>query len=117
MNTSGILPSSFHMDIKRSGLLTYRLITSQILPVTQEKAFAFFEDPRNLAGIIPLWVDFRLLNKDDKPEVYEGAEFDYTIRFLGIKIHWRSRIVLYQPPERFTDIQLKGPYKSWSTFM
>ena len=26
---------------------------------------------------------------------------------------WRSRIIDYKPPERFTDLQLKGPYKSW----
>ena len=26
---------------------------------------------------------------------------------------WRSRIIEYRPPERFTDIQLKGPYRSW----
>ena len=31
-----------------------------------------------------------------------------------MKILWRSRIIDYKPPERFTDIQLKGPYKSWT---
>jgi ligand-binding SRPBCC domain-containing protein len=25
----------------------------------------------------------------------------------------RSRIIDYKPPEKFTDTQLKGPYKSW----
>lgn len=108
-----ILPSNFSIDIKRSSLLTYRLVTSQILPVSQEKAFEFFEDPRNLGYITPEWVDFRLLNKENTPGVYEDAEFDYTIKFLGVKMRWRSRIIDYHPPERFTDIQVKGPYKSW----
>jgi ligand-binding SRPBCC domain-containing protein len=101
------------MDINRFGLLTYRLVTSQLLSIDQKEAFEFFEDPGNLYDITPSWLDFRLLAKDSNPGVNENAEFDYTIKFLGVKILWRSRIIDYKPPERFTDIQLKGPYKSW----
>ncbi len=108
-----MLPATFHMDIKRSALSTYRLATSQILPVHQEKAFEFFEDPSNLYDITPDWLDFCLLNKYSNTKVYENAEFDYTIKFLGIKIHWKSQIIDYKPPEKFTDIQVMGPYKSW----
>jgi len=107
------IPSSFQMNIKRLSLLRYRLNTSQILPVSQEKAFTFFEDPGNLCDITPVWLDFCMLDKESKTGVYENAEFDYTIKLLGLKMLWRSRIVDYKPPERFTDIQLKGPYKSW----
>jgi hypothetical protein len=46
--------------------------------------------------------------------MFEGAEFDYTIRWFGIPMPWKSRIIGYQPPGRFTDIQLAGPYRSWS---
>jgi ligand-binding SRPBCC domain-containing protein len=101
------------MEIKRFGLFTYKLVTSQVLPVRQKKAFEFFKNPGNLYDITPPWLDFRLLNRDRATDVYEGADFDYTIKFLGIKVLWRSCIIDYRPPERFTDIQLKGPYKSW----
>jgi ligand-binding SRPBCC domain-containing protein len=101
------------MEIKRFGLFTYKLVTSQVLSVRQKKAFEFFQDPGNLYDITPPWLDFCLLNGDNNTEVYESAEFDYTIKFLGIKVLWRSRIIDYRPPERFTDIQLQGPYKSW----
>ena len=110
---SKIHPLSFHIDIKRSGPLTYQLVTSQLLPIGQKEAFKFFEDPGNLCDITPVWLDFCMLNKDSNTGVQENTEFDYTIKFLGIKMLWRSRIIDYQPPERFTDIQLKGPYKSW----
>jgi len=110
---SKILPSGFHIDIKRSAFLTYQLLASQLLPIPRKEAFAFFEDPVNLCDITPLWLDFCMLNKDGDGEVHENAEFDYTIKFMGIKMLWRSWIIDYQPPERFTDIQLKGPYKSW----
>jgi ligand-binding SRPBCC domain-containing protein len=46
-------------------------------------------------------------------QVFKGAEFDYTIRWFGVKLSWRTRIVDYEKPERFTDIQLSGPYRSW----
>ena len=108
-----VLPSSFHIEIKQSGLRMYKLMTSQILPIGQKEAFAFFEDPGNLSNITPPWLDFHMLNKGSDRGVDENTEFDYTIKLLGIKILWRSRIIDYHPPERFTDIQLKGPYKSW----
>lgn len=110
---STIIPSSFHVEIKRLGLLTYRLVSAQTLTVKQKQAFTFFEDPRNLCHITPEWLDFHMLNKQSNAQVYENSEFDYTIKVLGVKILWRSRIIDYQPPERFTDIQIKGPYKSW----
>lgn len=47
-------------------------------------------------------------------DVFEGAEFQYTIRWLGLKMRWRSRIVDYNPPERFTDEQILGPYRHWA---
>ncbi len=114
MNDMSIpLPTSLHMEIKRLSPLKYRLVTSQILPVKQERAFEFFEDPGNLSDITPPWLDFCMLNNDSDDGVHENSEFDYTIKFLGIKILWRSRIIDYQPPQKFTDVQLKGPYKSW----
>jgi ligand-binding SRPBCC domain-containing protein len=53
-------------------------------------------------------------DRDSKTEVFESAEFDYTIRWFGIPLPWRSRITGYMPPEQFTDVQLVGPYRSWS---
>ena len=107
------VPSSFSLSIRRSGFLTYKLCTSQVLAIDRKKAFSFFEDPGNLCDITPVWLDFCLLHKKSNTEVYENAEFDYTIKFMGVTMKWRSRIIDYHPPERFTDIQLKGPYKSW----
>jgi ligand-binding SRPBCC domain-containing protein len=109
-----MLPPRFHVNIKRTGLLTYKLSTSQLLRIDRKEAFKFFEDPKHLCDITPLWLEFCMLNKDSDTGVHENAEFDYTIKFMGIPMRWRSRIIDYQPPERFTDVQLKGPYKSWA---
>lgn len=89
----------------------YVLETSVVLPVGIVKAFEFFKDPRNLSKITPLWLDFKMIVEDHR--VFEGAEFDYHIKWFGIKIGWKSRIVGYRPPFEFTDIQIKGPYAKW----
>jgi len=70
------------------------------------------KDPRNLFEITPDWLDFRMLDPG-RSEVYEGAEFDYNIKWLGIPIRWKSRIIHYHPPVTFTDTQVAGPYRSW----
>ncbi len=107
------LPATFCIAIDRPDSKTFRLSASQVLPVMRAKVFSFFEDPRNLFQITPAWLDFRMLDSS-KSAVFEGAEFDYTIRWLFLKMLWRSRITGYRPPESFTDIQLRGPYRYWS---
>ncbi len=100
------------MEIKKDGLFTCRLHTTQILPVEREEAFTFFEDPRNLFGITPSGLAVRICDPD-RVDVSENAQFDYTIRWLGFRMRWRSRIIDYLPPEQFTDVQVIGPYRYW----
>jgi ligand-binding SRPBCC domain-containing protein len=89
------------------------LRTSQIIAIPVEHAFLFFEKPENLFEITPDWIDFRLDNKDGQSKTYEGAEFDYTIRWFSIKIKWHTKISDYSRSKRFTDVQVKGPYVMW----
>jgi ligand-binding SRPBCC domain-containing protein len=108
------LPSSFSLRFSRADRCIYRLDTSQVLPLPRDKAFTFFQDPGNLFEITPDWLHFNMKDRDGKALVFEGAEFDYTIRWFGLTIPWRGRIMDYKPPERFTDVQIKGPYRLWS---
>ena len=108
------LPPTFTLRFGRLDRATHQLTASQVLSLPRRDAFRFFEDPRNLFDITPDWLRFVMKDRDAKTEVFEGAEFDYTIRWFGIPIPWRSRIIGYHPPGQFTDIQLTGPYRSWS---
>ena len=107
-------PSSFTLSIRAFGRATYQLEVSQVLPLPRREVFVFFEDPRNLFDITPDWLRFVMKDRDSRTEMFEGAEFDYTIRWFGIPLPWKSRIEGYRPPEAFTDIQTIGPYRSWS---
>lgn len=107
--------TSFDIRFRRTGCRTHQLTAVQLLPLPRKKAFTFFEDPGNLFEITPDWLRFVMKDREGGSEVFEGAEFDYTIRWFGvIIIPWRGRIVDYHPPERFTDIQIRGPYRLWT---
>jgi len=42
-----------------------------------------------------------------------GTLIDYRIKIHGIPIRWRTEITEWDPPLRFVDVQLSGPYTLW----
>lgn len=77
-----------------------------------EEVFPFFSDARNLERLTPPWVGFEVLSKGDLA-MTQGLLIDYRIRIHGVPIIWRTEITEWDPPHRFQDTQLKGPYALW----
>ena len=73
--------------------------------------FAFFAEPRNLALITPAWLGFEIVGTP--PAMTAGAVLDYRLRWLGVPLAWRAFIREYDPPFRFVDVQVRGPYARW----
>ena len=91
----------------------YRLERTQILPISQEKAWQFFSRPQNLPEITPPWLGFKMKNYP-QTELYAGQVFSYRLKPLwGIKVTWISEITHVQEPEYFVDEQRFGPYRFW----
>lgn len=91
---------------------TYTLRRRQTLARPVDDVFKFFEKPENLEEITPGSVHFRILTpRPIKMKV--GTILDYTIRLLGIPVRWTTLISDYEPPHRFADVALRGPYAFW----
>jgi NADH dehydrogenase len=91
---------------------THRLSASQLVPRPIDEVFAFFADAGNLARITPPSMGLRF--RDEPGEMREGLLIDYRITPLfGIPVGWQTRIDAWDPPRRFRDVQLRGPYRRW----
>lgn len=73
--------------------------------------FTFFAEPRNLAELTPRWLGLTIVSAP--PVMDAGAVLDYRLRWLGLPLRWRAFIREYDPPVRFVDVQLLGPYARW----
>lgn len=82
------------------------------LPHPRESVFEFFSDPRNLEKLTPGWLRFEVLDPDSIA-MKTGATIDYRLRLRGLPLRWRSQIALWDPPRRFVDVQVRGPYREW----
>lgn len=77
-----------------------------------KELFGFFADARNLERITPGWLRFEIVGTP--PESIEsGTLIDYRLRWRGVPLRWRTRIEAWEPPHRFVDRQLRGPYRLW----
>lgn len=94
------------------GSKAYLLQATQWLPRPLKEVFAFFADAGNLEAITPPWLNFQVLTPQPI-EMHAGALIDYRLRLHQIPIRWRTEISAWDPPYRFIDQQLKGPYRIW----
>ena len=85
---------------------------SQRLELPAERAFEFFTDASNLEAITPPWLDFKVVTPAPV-EMREGVLIEYRLKLHRLPVRWRTRIVSWDPPVRFVDIQLRGPYALW----
>ncbi len=83
-----------------------------LLPRPLAEIFPFFAEARNLEKITPPWLQFEVLTPDPIA-MRPGTLIDYRIRVRGVPIRWRTEIVAWEPPHRFIDTQLTGPYRLW----
>jgi ligand-binding SRPBCC domain-containing protein len=84
----------------------------QRVELPAERAFEFFGDALNLEAITPPWLRFKVLTRGPI-EMGPGKLIDFRLKLHGLPIRWRARIEVWEPPVRFVDVQVRGPYALW----
>ena len=74
--------------------------------------FPFFADARNLEAITPPLLHFEVVTPGDI-DMQVGTLITYRLRLHGIPISWLTSIQAWEPPHRFVDQQVRGPYAFW----
>ena len=90
----------------------YRLKAEMAVDLPLEQVFEFFSDAMQLERITPPWLNFSVLTRQPI-EMKAGTLLDYRLNLHRIPINWRTEIAVWEPPYRFVDQQLRGPYKRW----
>ena len=77
-----------------------------------EEVFEFFSKAENLNIITPPELNFNITTPLPV-KMKKGALIDYKIKLHGVPFKWKTEITEWNPPYRFVDTQIKGPYKIW----
>ena len=93
------MPSHFH-------------ITETIIDKPLQEVFEFFSNAQNLNLLTPPQLQFVILTPFPIA-MKKGTLIDYKLKLSGIPFYWKTEIAAWEPPFRFVDKQLKGPYKIW----
>jgi ligand-binding SRPBCC domain-containing protein len=92
--------------------MRHLLKREQFVPRPRSEVFAFFADASNLERLTPGSLRFEI--KTALPiEMRQGALIDYRIALFGVPLRWQTLIEIFEPEQRFVDVQLKGPYQLW----
>ena len=88
-------------------------LSTQIrLPRSIDEIFEFFSDATNLESITPESLCFQITSPQPI-EMQSGTLIDYRLKLRLVPIRWRTEISVWEPPFRFVDRQLRGPYRLW----
>ena len=95
-----------------SGGRVHVLERTQRLELPVERVFEFYAQARNLETLMPPWMGFAVITPGPI-QMRPGALIDYRLKLHGVSVRWRTRIEVWEPPVRFVDVQVRGPYARW----
>jgi ligand-binding SRPBCC domain-containing protein len=83
-----------------------------LVDVSIDQVFDFFSKAENLEKITPPFLKFKIMTK--KPiNLKQGTIIDYKLNLRKVPFKWKTKITAWDPPYKFEDTQVKGPYKQW----
>jgi ligand-binding SRPBCC domain-containing protein len=81
------------------------------LPVSQREVFRFHERPDAVRLLTPWWAGARV--ERPAPSLRPGERALIVLGWGPVRIEWEALHDVYEPPHRFEDHQIRGPFKRW----
>lgn len=81
------------------------------LPACCEEAFAWHERPGALERLTPPWENVRVVRRG--ASIQPGEQVVLQLRVGPFARRWVAQHREYQPPHRFSDVQVRGPFARW----
>ena len=89
-----------------------RFVKESLIRASAQRVFEFHEQPDVLSLLIPPWESARVIQPVRISEV--GAHAIVETKVFGpFTARWVAQHTVYDPPNLFEDVQLKGPFRSW----
>lgn len=88
-------------------------VKESVIRAAPERVFAFHQLPDAIERLIPPWENATVIQKADISVVGSRAIIE-TKLFGLITVRWVAEHTKYEPPTLFEDIQVAGPFKSWT---
>jgi len=82
-----------------------------LMPVDSRSLFNWHESEGAFIRLSPPWEHITLIRKDRS--LKPGSEVHFKLKKGLLSLRWVARHTDYNPPNEFTDIQIKGPFKTW----
>tara|TARA_Y100001980_G_C14555428_1_gene343900 strand:+ start:1699 stop:3075 length:1377 start_codon:yes stop_codon:yes gene_type:complete len=82
-----------------------------VVDETIEKTFSWFEKEGSFRRLMPPWEVSEEVFADNNIDV--GAIRIFKFPFGPFKMKWVAKHTVYNPPNKFKDIMLKGPFWKW----
>lgn len=89
----------------------HRFKQTSTFPVKVQTCFKWHEQPGALERCIPPWERVQVIGRTGS--IQPGGTVHLIIRPGGIPLHWISHHIDYEKNVSFTDMQFKGPFKSF----
>jgi uncharacterized protein (TIGR01777 family) len=105
------------VGISSSDWIMEHFSQSALVPVGPAQAFAYHERRGALQRLIPPWQ--RVTATALKPDEDQGSSLSIGREVLiqgwngWLPVKWLARHVAYDPPQLFTDLQVRGPFAYW----
>ncbi len=89
----------------------YKFEHETVVDENIDKTFSWFEHEGSFRRLMPPW-EVTTEIKADKT-IHKGAIRIFKFPFGPLKMKWIAKHTIYNPPNQFKDIMLKGPFKKW----